>query len=342
MDVRAMTKNELAEVIERNKEHPDPALISGAAAVRDKYYGRRIFVRGLIEFTNYCKNNCLYCGIRCANRRISRYRLTRAEILSCVQRGMELGLSTFVLQGGEDIYYSDDVLCDIVFSIKEYSPECAVTLSVGERSYESYKRLREAGADRYLLRHETADKVHYEKLHPSEMSFDNRLRCLYDLRSLGYQVGAGFMVGSPYQSSETLAEDLLFLKELEPHMVGIGPFISQTDTPFGDMPNGTLELTLTMLALVRLMLPETLLPATTALGTIDRKGREKGFDAGANVVMPNLSPSERRADYALYDNKLCTGAEAAESIEMLRGLIERAGYTMGMGRGDSLVKTFDS
>ncbi len=342
MDVRAMTKNELAEVIERNKEHPDPALISGAAAVRDKYYGRRIFVRGLIEFTNYCKNNCLYCGIRCANRRISRYRLTRAEILSCVQRGMELGLNTFVLQGGEDIYYSDDVLCDIVFSIKEYSPECAVTLSVGERSYESYKRLREAGADRYLLRHETADKVHYEKLHPSEMSFDNRLRCLYDLRSLGYQVGAGFMVGSPYQSSETLAEDLLFLKELEPHMVGIGPFISQTDTPFGDMPNGTLELTLTMLALVRLMLPETLLPATTALGTIDRKGREKGFDAGANVVMPNLSPSERRADYALYDNKLCTGAEAAESIEMLRGLIERAGYTMDMGRGDSLVKTFDS
>lgn len=342
MDVRAMTKNELAEVIERNKEHPDPALISGAAAVRDKYYGRRIFVRGLIEFTNYCKNNCLYCGIRCANRRISRYRLTRAEILSCVQRGMELGLNTFVLQGGEDIYYPDDVLCDIVFSIKEYSPECAVTLSVGERSYESYKRLREAGADRYLLRHETADKVHYEKLHPSEMSFDNRLRCLYDLRSLGYQVGAGFMVGSPYQSSETLAEDLLFLKELEPHMVGIGPFISQTDTPFGDMPNGTLELTLTMLALVRLMLPETLLPATTALGTIDRKGREKGFDAGANVVMPNLSPSERRADYALYDNKLCTGAEAAESIEMLRGLIERAGYTMDMGRGDSLVKTFDS
>ena len=342
MDVRSMTKRELSEYIEANRDAPDPALLSEAAGLRDEYYGRRIFVRGLIEFTNCCRNNCLYCGIRSANRGINRYRLTKEEILECVKEGRRLGLGTFVLQGGEDAHYTDDVLCGIIRSIKEYAPDCAVTLSVGERSYESYKRLKDAGADRYLLRHETADKAHYGLLHPKEMLFGNRVRCLYDLHSLGYQVGAGFMVGSPYQTSETLAEDLLFLKRLEPHMVGIGPFIPQAATPFGDKRGGTLGLTLTMLALTRLMLPRTLIPATTALGTIDSRGREKGFGAGANVVMPNLSPRERRGDYALYDNKLCTGAEAAESIDQLRALIEDAGYTMDTGRGDSLVEAVRS
>lgn len=337
MDVSAMTKKELAELIAVNAAAPDPALMAEAAAVRDKSYGRRVFVRGLIEFTNRCRNNCLYCGIRAANGNVRRYRLTKDEIMECVKEGRALGFSTFVLQGGEDMYYTDDVLSDIVYSIKELEPDCAVTLSVGERTRESYKRLRDAGADRYLLRHETASEPHYKKLHPDAMSFKNRIRCLYDLKELGYQVGAGFMVGSPYQTYEDLASDLLFLKELDPHMVGIGPFISQADTPFCDMKNGTLELTLTMLSLVRLMLPKTLLPATTALGTIDSRGREKGFDAGANVVMPNLSPRERRKDYSLYDNKLATGAESAEKIDELRALIENAGYMMDMGRGDSLV-----
>ncbi len=339
MDVTAMTKKELMELIELNRDEPSSELLNEAASVRDKVYGRHIFVRGLIEFTNHCKNNCLYCGIRSANTKVHRYRLTKDEIMSCVKEGTSLGFSTFVLQGGEDLYYSDDVLADIIYSIKEYAPGCAVTLSVGERSYESYKRLKSAGADRYLLRHETASEDHYNMLHPSSMSFRNRIKCLYDLKNLGYQVGAGFMVGSPYQTSANLADDLLFLKELEPHMVGIGPFISQADTPFRGEPDGTLESTLTMLALVRLMLPRTLLPATTALGTIDSHGREKGFDAGANVVMPNLSPSDRRKDYALYDNKLCTGAESAEKINDLKTIIENAGYIMDMGRGDSLVNS---
>ena len=339
MDIRSMTKKELTELIDRNTASPNAELMAEAAALRDKYYGRRVFVRGLIEFTNICKNNCLYCGIRAANKNVNRYRLTKDELIGCVKEGRALGFSTFVLQGGEDAYYTDDVLCDIVYSIKEYAPEAAVTLSVGERSRESYKRLKDAGADRYLLRHETASETHYKRLHPLDMSFKNRIRCLYDLKELGYQTGAGFMVGSPYQTSAELAEDLLFLKELEPHMVGIGPFISQHDTPFADMPSGTLELTLTMLSLVRLMLPKTLLPATTALGTIDERGREKGFDAGANVVMPNLSPSERRKDYSLYDNKLATGAESAEKIDELKRIIEAAGYVTDMGRGDSLINT---
>lgn len=337
MDIKSMTKNELAEIIAQNRDNPSGKLLGAARAERDGNYGKRIFVRGLIEFTNYCKNDCYYCGIRRGNKNAHRYRLTREQISDCCAEGHRLGFNTYVLQGGEDNYFTDKIMCDIIYDIKEKYPECAVTLSIGEKSRESYKAYKDAGADRYLLRHETANNNHYSKLHPSCMSLENRKNCLYTLRELGYQVGAGFMTGSPYQTDETLAEDLLFLKELEPHMVGIGPFIPQHDSPFANEKGGTLNLTLTMLALVRLMLPKTLLPSTTALGTIAPNGREKGFDAGANVVMPNLSPVGVREDYALYDNKICMGDEAAQCIACLKRRIENAGYEMDMGRGDSLV-----
>ncbi len=305
-----------------------------AAEIRDKVYGRRVYIRGLIEFTNYCKNDCLYCGIRRSNPNAQRYRLSPEEILNCAENGYALGFHTFVLQGGEDSYYSDDLLCNIVAQIKAKYPDCAVTLSVGERSFESYKRLRLAGVDRYLLRHETADKRHYEMLHPQQMSFDNRIKCLYDLKSLGYQVGAGFMVGSPFQTDEMLSKELVFLRKLRPHMVGIGPFVPHKDTPFADKPQGTAELTLFMLALIRLTLPYVLLPATTALGTIDPLGREKGINAGANVLMPNLSPLGVRKKYMLYDNKICTGDEAAQCIECLKRRIETTGCKIITSRGD--------
>lgn len=337
MNIQKMSKREIADIIDNNKKTPSDELLEKAKDLRDLHYGRNIFVRGLIEFTNYCKNDCYYCGIRCGNKNAHRYRLTEEEILSCCDEGHRLGFSTYVLQGGEDNYFTDKIMCDIIYRIKTKYPDSAVTLSIGEKSKDSYKAYKSAGADRYLLRHETANNSHYQKLHPSCMSLENRKNCLYTLRELGYQTGAGFMVGSPYQTSETLAEDLLFLKDLQPHMVGIGPFIPQADSPFANEKGGTLELTLTMLALTRLMLPNVLLPSTTALGTIDPNGREKGFDAGGNVVMPNLSPTSVRKDYALYDNKICTGDEAAQCIECLRKRIENAGYQMDMGRGDSLV-----
>ena len=338
MDIKSMNRREIADIIEENKNDPSKTLLQAAVKVRNEHYGNKVFVRGLIEFTNYCKNNCYYCGIRAENGNVRRYRLTEEEILSCADEGHRLGFNTYVLQGGEDSFFDDKKICDIVYKIKSKYVGCAITLSIGERSKESYKAFKDAGADRYLLRHETADNAHYAKLHPETMSLENRKNCLYTLRELGFQVGAGFMVGSPYQTSENLADDLLFLKDLEPHMVGIGPFIPHSDTPFADEKGGTLELTLTMLAMTRLMLPKVLLPSTTALGTIDPTGREKGFNAGANVVMPNLSPVGVRADYSLYDNKICTGDEAAQCIMCLRGRIERAGYEMDMGRGDSLVK----
>lgn len=337
MNIQTMNKQELAEIIKQNKKQPSEKLCEAARAVREEHYGRRVFVRGLIEFTNYCKNNCYYCGIRNGNKNVNRYRLTKEQIMDCADEGHRLGFNTYVLQGGEDSCFTDKIMCEIIYGIKSKYPDCAITLSIGEKSRESYKVYKDAGADRYLLRHETADNAHYGKLHPSYMSPDNRKNCLYMLRELGYQVGAGFMVGSPYQTEENLAEDLLFLKDLQPHMVGIGPFIPQKDSPFADEAGGTLEMTLTMLALVRLMLPKVLLPSTTALGTIAPDGREKGFDAGANVVMPNLSPTAVRGDYALYDNKICTGDEAAQCIMCLKRRIESSGYEMDMGRGDSLM-----
>ena len=300
----------------------------------DQIYGKQVFIRGLIEFTNYCKNDCRYCGIRRSNRRADRYRLTEEEILSCCKNGYELGFRSFVLQGGEDPFYTDEVLCGIIKKIRQAYPDCAITLSIGEKSKESYQAYFDAGADRYLLRHETADEDHYHALHPPEMSLVNRKQCLWDLKEIGYQTGCGFMVGSPGQTVDTLYEDLQFIKELKPQMVGIGPFIPQKDTPLGHEKAGTMEDTLRLLSIIRLIHPHVLLPATTALGTIHPLGREKGIKAGANVVMPNLSPVAVRDKYLLYDNKICTGDEAAECRYCMQRRMESIGYEVVVSRGD--------
>lgn len=305
-----------------------------AVKIRKQHYGDKVFVRGLIEFTNYCKNNCYYCGIRRDNSHASRYRLTEEEILECCASGYKLGFRTFVLQGGEDGWYTDDRMVWLVSQIKKTYPDCALTLSIGERSREAYQRFREAGADRYLLRHETARQDHYERLHPKEMSLANRKQCLYWLKELGYQVGAGFMVGSPGQTMDSLVEDLMFLQELQPEMAGVGPFVPHHETPFGKEPAGRVDLTLFLLSVIRILLPNVLLPATTALGTLDGNGREKGLAAGANVLMPNLSPLQNRKKYDLYDNKISTGEEAAECLSSLEKRVAKAGYRLVYERGD--------
>lgn len=342
--VVSASKKELAAVISffednSNKDNANyhdviEALAGAALKVRRVAYGNRVFFRGLIEFTNYCKNDCYYCGIGRSQSQVRRYRLSDEEILSCCRTGEKLGYHSFVLQGGEDPYYTDGRICDIIRMIRKSYPDTAITMSIGEKSHESYLKYFEAGANRYLLRHETATDGHYRQLHPEEMSLSHRKDCLYDLKSIGYQVGAGFMVGSPYQTPENLAEDLIFLQELIPHMVGIGPFIPSSGTRFAGFSAGTLQQTLVMLALTRLLLPKVLLPSTTALGTIDPLGREKGFGYGANVVMPNLSPTSVRADYALYDNKICTGDDAVDCQKCLNGRILRSGNLPDYTRGD--------
>lgn len=309
-------------------------LRDSAREAADFVYGKQIFIRGLIEFTNYCRNDCYYCGIRRSNGACERYRLSEEEILECCEQGYELGFRTFVLQGGEDAYFTDERICSIVSLIKERYPDCALTLSIGEKSRASYQAFFDAGADRYLLRHETADEAHYRKLHPEELSLSNRMNCLYDLKEIGYQVGCGFMVGSPGQTVDTLYQDLQFIRELDPHMVGIGPFIPQKDTPFGGESAGTVDMTLRLLSIIRLLGPHVLLPATTALGTIHPKGRELGILAGANVVMPNLSPVAVREKYKLYDNKICTRDEAAECRHCLANRMKSIGYEVVTARGD--------
>lgn len=319
-------------------ENPEVSrvLTEEAVRLRRQYYGDKVYTRGLIEFTNYCKNDCYYCGIRRGNSHAQRYRLSREEILNCCENGYALGFRTFVLQGGEDPYYTDDRMTEIISSIRQGWPDCAITLSIGEKSYESYRLFKEAGADRYLLRHETASEELYRRLHPEEMLLSHRKQCLYDLKSLGYQVGAGFMVGSPGQTMEHLAEDLIFLKELQPQMVGIGPFIPHHETRFADETAGSVGLTLFLLSVIRILLPKVLLPATTALGTMDPLGREKGLAAGANVVMPNLSPVKNRKQYDLYDNKICTGEEAAECRGCLERRVLSTGYRLVAERGDAV------
>lgn len=329
-----LTDSELQMLINSN-ENSD-LLEKYADEVRQKYYGKKVFLRGLIEISNYCKNDCYYCGIRRSNRNAERYRLSREEILSCCENGYNLGFRTFVMQGGEDSYFSDEFMCPLISEIKEKYPDCAVTLSLGERSYDSYKKMKKAGADRYLLRHETASEELYKKLHPSEMSLANRKECLFNLRELGYQVGAGFMVGVPFQTTEHLIEDLRFLQELQPHMIGIGAFIPHHDTPFANEKDGTLELTIRLLGILRLMFPKVLLPATTALGTISPNGREKGLKTGCNVIMPNLSPVSVRKKYELYDNKICTGEETAECMLCLKRRVESVGYEISSERGDAI------
>ena len=329
---RDLSDEGLREMIESSAH--DEALRAAADAVRRAHYGDAVFLRGLIEFSSYCRQNCLYCGLRAGNKNAERYRLSREEILACCEEGYALGYRTFVLQSGEDPYYTDEMICDIVSSIKKTYPDCAVTLSIGEKPRESYERYFAAGADRYLLRHETADPAHYARLHPDSMSGENRRRCLFDLKEIGFQVGAGFMVGSPYQTTDNIIADLRFLQALQPDMIGIGPFISHKDTPFRDAENGTAALTLRLLSILRLLFPYVLLPSTTALGTIDPNGREKGLLAGANVVMPNLSPVRVRQQYAIYDNKICTGEESAQCRGCLERRIERAGYRAVTDRGD--------
>ncbi len=329
------SKQEFQGLLAENTPEVSAYVFAKAVEIRKKVYGNAVYVRGLIEISNFCKNDCYYCGIRKSNRLAERYRLDKTQILDCCANGYALGFRTFVLQGGEDAYFTDAVVCDIVSAIKMRYPDCAVTLSIGEKTRESYQMYFDAGADRYLLRHETANAAHYRKLHPEELTLAHRKQCLYDLKEIGYQVGCGLMVGSPGQTLETIAEDLLFMQQFRPHMVGIGPFLPHKDTPFAKEPHGSLEMTLFLLGIMRLMLPHVLLPATTALGTLCQGGREQGILAGANVVMPNLSPQSERKKYLLYDNKLCTNEESAEGFARLQQKMQSIGYEIVVDRGDT-------
>lgn len=331
---RILTEEEFITLLTEITEDDQNYLRSKARNTAARVFGNKIYTRGLIEFTNYCKNDCYYCGIRCSNKEASRYRLTEEQIMDCCKTGYELGFRTFVLQGGEDTHYTDAVLLNLVRKIKSKYLDCALTLSVGERSLDCYRSLYQAGADRYLLRHETANAEHYGMLHPKKLSASSRQECLKQLKEIGYQVGAGFMVGSPGQKTEHIVEDLFFLKELAPHMIGIGPFLPHHQTPFAQQSSGTLEQTLILISILRLMFPNCLLPATTALGTIHPQGREEGILSGANVVMPNLSPTTVRKKYELYDNKICTGDEAAECRYCLEKRMEKIGYRLVVDRGD--------
>jgi len=331
---RSLETEEYAYLIANRNPSVASVLAKKAVEIRQSIYGNSVFIRGLIEISNICKNDCYYCGIRKSNKACKRYRLSTEEILECADMGYKMGFRTFVLQGGEDGFFTDDVLVDIVSRIKETYSECAVTLSLGERSFDSYKRLYNAGADRYLLRHETANDEHYKKLHPENLTLENRMECLKSLRQIGFQVGCGFMVGSPYQTVENIANDLKFIEEFKPDMCGIGPFIPHKDTPFKDFSAGSVELTCYLLSIIRIIHPPVLLPATTALGSIEEGGREKGILSGANVVMPNLSPEDARKNYTLYNNKLSVGAESAEGLLSLEKNMEEIGYKVVIDRGD--------
>ena len=329
-----LTYDEFLFLLNNRDEKLDDELKQLAVQKRKQRFGNEVFVRGLIEFTNYCKNNCFYCGIRCGNKNADRYRLTKEQILDCCEQGYQIGYRTFVLQGGEDMFFTPDKIADIVYAIKQKYPDCAITLSVGEHSKQTYQKWFDAGADRYLLRHETADNEHYQKLHPDNMSLQNRLECLQNLKEIGYQVGCGIMVGSPFQTNECIAKDLVFMQDFKPHMVGIGPFIPHKDTPFANHSAGSIKLTLFLLSLIRIILPDVLLPATTALGSIDPQGRELGILSGANVCMPNLSPQSVREKYKLYNNKLSSGAESAQQFEQLNQRLNKRGYKTVVSRGD--------
>ena len=333
-DTRSLSTDEYEYLIKNRTDEAAALLKEYAVKARSKYYQNKVFVRGLIEVSNICKNDCYYCGIRKSNLNCDRYRLSKDEILECCKEGYGLGFRTFVLQGGEDGAFTDDYLCDLIESIKHNHPDCAVTLSLGERSRESYQKLYDSGADRYLLRHETADEVHYSKLHPSDLNLSNRINCLYDLKSIGFQVGCGFMVGSPYQTIKNIAQDLKFIEEFQPDMCGVGPFIPHKDTVFANEKSGDADLCCYLLSIIRLIKPNILLPATTALGTVRNDGRERGILSGANVVMPNLSPLSVRKKYALYDGKISTGEESAQSLEKLKQSMHNIGYEIVVSRGD--------
>lgn len=314
-------------------------LFSKAREKSRETFGNSVYIRGLIEFTSYCKNDCYYCGLRRGNRNAQRYRLTKDEILQCCKNGYEAGFRTFVLQGGEDMHYTDEIMCDIISTMRNSYPDCAITLSVGEKSRETYQKYYDAGANRFLLRHETATPCHYSALHPENMTLETRMECLKSLREIGFQTGVGFMVGSPFQTDENIIADLMFIQDFKPHMIGVGPFIPHKDTPFFDKPHGSVEKTLVILALLRLTNPKALIPSTTALGTVEKDGRQKGILAGANVVMPNLSPVDVRSKYLLYNDKLCTDSEAYENRKLLEADMEKIGYKVVLSRGDSPIKT---
>ena len=328
-----LTQEEWIQLIDTHTPAEQAYAAEIARAIALDRFGKRIYFRGIVEFSNYCKNDCYYCGIRRSSDAV-RYRLEQADILDCCREGYALGFRTFVLQSGEDPWYTDARMIAIISAIRSAFPDCAITLSIGERSRESYQAYFDAGANRFLLRHETADCAHYAKLHPACQTLENRLRCLRDLRDIGYQTGCGFMVGSPYQTTQCLAEDMQFIERFRPHMIGIGPFIPHHSTPFRDFPAGDTELTLFLLSLCRIMLPDVLLPATTALGSLRGDGRQKGVLAGANVIMPNLSPAAVRKKYMLYDNKAVSGEDAAESLHILKEHMREIGYEIVVGRGD--------
>lgn len=331
---KQLTKEQWVTLISSFSDEDRAYAAEIARKITDEKFGRKIYIRGIVEFSNICKNDCIYCGIRKSNTNVERYRLTKEQILDCCDKGYGYGFRTFVLQSGEDKFFTADKMTEIISEIKAAHPDCAVTVSMGEMSRSDYEKMFAAGADRYLLRHETADKSHYEKLHPSDMSWKNRMNCLEELKDIGYQTGCGMMIGSPFQTAQCLAEDMIFMGKFKPHMIGLGPFIPHKDTPFADRKQGSLELTLFMLSLCRIMLPNVLLPATTALGTIDPKGREMGVMAGANVVMPNLSPLNVRKKYLLYDNKICTGDESAQCISCMQRRMESIGCKIEISRGD--------
>lgn len=333
-DVHRLDAQGLKSLLENDDAQDCAFLQSEARKAALSVFGNSVFIRGLIEVSNHCRNNCLYCGIRAGNGSVNRYRLDKKDILECCAAGYSLGFRTFVLQGGEDPQQSDDWVEDVVQSIRSSFPDCAVTLSLGEKSPESYRRFKAAGADRYLLRHETFNKDHYSRLHPASMSREWRLECLNKLKELGYQTGSGFMVGSPYQTLDNLVEDIVFIQDLHPEMIGIGPFIHHPATPFADMPDGSVPMTLKLISIFRLMNPKALIPATTSLATLDPDARSKGILAGANVVMPNLTPASRRGDYSLYEGKAASGAEAAEGLEELKKEMKAIGYEVVVDRGD--------
>ena len=324
--------SDLLEILNGKSDFEE--LQNQAVSVRKRVYGNEVFIRGLIEFSNICKNDCLYCGLRASNNKLERYRLSKEEILACCEQGYKAGCRTFVLQSGEDMFYTDDEMCRLIYEIKTQYCDCALTLSVGEKSHGTYKAYFNAGADRYLLRHETASAKHYKTLHPSSMSSENRKRCLFDLKEIGFQVGAGFMVGSPYQTNENIVEDVRFLQELNPAMIGIGPFVAHHATPFADFKNGSVKKTLVLISLLRLLFPYALIPATTALGSLEKEGYIKGVQAGANVLMPNISPFFAREKYAIYDGKIYGQNDASKSIAYLSEKLESVGYTIVVGRGD--------
>ncbi len=332
---RKLSEDEYELLIKEYSPENADLLAQEAVKIRKSIYGDKVYIRGLIEIGNVCKNDCLYCGIRKSNKNCDRYTLSEEAILSCCKNGYALGFRTFVLQGGEGGHFTGERLCSLVRKIKEAYPDCALTLSLGEKTREEYEALYKAGADRYLLRHETADSEHYSRLHPPCLTLKNRMRCLYDLKDIGFQTGCGFMVGSPFQTESTLAKDLKFTENFQPDMCGIGPFIPHKDTPFRGFPAGNVNMTCYLLSVIRIICPQVLLPATTALGTLSENGREKGILSGANVIMPNLSPEDAREKYMLYNNKLSSGAESAEKLHELKKRIQNIGYEIVCARGDA-------